>query len=674
MTTTTILLIILSFLLAAGLSFFQYYYKAGDRTRIYLLLAFLRFATYFTIFLLLINPLITTTSYEVEKTPLPVVIDNSSSVRHLGASAAAVEVYDAIMQHRRLSDKFDIQPYRFAGEVETSEEFDFSGNQSNIEKVATTLRSIHKNKSYPTILVSDGNQTQGSDFVYAFADANKVYPVVLGDTTTFTDLRITRVNVNKYAFHKNQFPVEIFVQYSGNKNVTANLTIQQGGTSVYKQSVFFSNATKFATINVLLPANRVGLQMFRVSITSPEAEKNTYNNSKNFAVEIIDQKTEVAIVSEISHPDIGSLKRSIESNSQRNVTLVRPEGVKIQDYDVVVLYQPTAGFRAIYESLRTAGVNTLTITGTATDFSFLNQQQDEVDFRMSQQSEDYLAQYEAQFNAFALDDFGFAEFPPLQHAFGTITVKGKMSTLLSSQIRNIPTGAPLLTFIDEGPGRSAYLFGENIWRWRMHDYVQRKSFTKFDLFLDKTIQYLAINNTRKSLDVYHESFYNSGDAIEISAQFFNKNYEFDDNARLTITATDRVTKESKRYDLLKANNSFKVNLDGLQAGKYDFTVRELNTNTVYKGFFEVMDFDIEKQFVNPDVTKLAQLASRTGGTLVLPNNIDLVIQQLLDDTSYKPTQRAITKNTPLIDRLLLLALLAATLAAEWFIRKYNGML
>jgi hypothetical protein len=36
----------------------------------------------------------------------------------------------------------------------------------------------------------------------------------------------------------------------------------------------------------------------------------------------------------------------------------------------------------------------------------------------------------------------------------------------------------------------------------------------------------------------------SGDAIEITAQYFNKNYEVDDKARLTIV-TNTATKQTK---------------------------------------------------------------------------------------------------------------------------------
>ena len=80
---------------------------------------------------------------------------------------------------------------------------------------------------------------------------------------------------------------------------------------------------------------------------------------------------------------------------------------------------------------------------------------------------------------------------------------------------------------------------------------------------------------------------------------------------MNITVINRKTKAEKSYDLLKSNTDYKVNLDGLEVGKYDFAVKELNSNSVYKGYFEILDFDIEKQFVNPDLIKLNQLVMKS---------------------------------------------------------------
>ncbi|MFV8335494.1 hypothetical protein ACNQF7_05320 [Flavobacterium sp. RSP29] len=675
MTTTTLLLLLLSLLIAGGLSFFQYIYKAKNKSKIGWFLAFLRFLSIFGILLLLINPILTKNTLKTVKTPLPIVVDNSSSISYLNANEKALELYKKIQSNSDLQEKFDVQSYQFSDDFEPAETFDFKGTQTNIDVVAKNLKSIYKNAIYPTVIITDGNQTSGNDYVYSFDAANKVYPVIIGDTTTFLDFKINQLNVNKYAFHKNKFPVEAFLQYSGTKSITADFVISQGNSVFSKQSISFSPSKKTATISVLLPADKIGLQVFKATIASKEKEKNTYNNTKNFAVEIIDQKTNIAIVSAINHPDLGALKRAIESNVQRKVTIVKPNEIKtLQDFNVLILYQPTTEFKTIFENNKDAGINTFIITGNNTDFNFLNQQQDNLGFKMSGQKEDYLSVFNGQFNLFAADNIGFENLPPLQNAFGTVTTKGSVSVLLSSKIRTIDTNSPLLVFIENQGKRAAYLLGENSWKWRLQTHVNNQSFEKYDVFIDKIIQFLASNNSKKSLVVEHESFYNSGEAIEITAQFFNKNYEFDEKARLTIAVTNTKNKQTKNYDLLKGNNSYKVNLDGLKAGPYTFTVKELNSKTTYSSSFEILDFDIEKQFVNPDVEKLTQLATQTQGKAFFPDQVDRLIKTLLENEEYKAIEKNIVTKTPLIDWIWLLVLISILLVTEWFVRKYNGLL
>jgi len=614
-------------------------------------------------------------TFETIKTPLPIVVDNSSSIVDLKAKEMALELFKKLSANKELQDKFEVQYYRFDSEFQQSDEFDFKGTQTNLDEVAKSLKSIYKNTVFPTVLITDGNQTSGNDYVYSFDANNKIYPLIVGDTTTFLDLKVTQLNVNKYAFHKNKFPVEVFLNYSGNKNITADFRISQGNSVLAKQSISFSSSKKTAIVNVLLPADKVGLQVFKATISSKEKEKNSYNNTKNFAVEIIDQKTNVAIISAINHPDIGALKRAIESNAQRKVTVIKPNSINsLQDYNVLILYQPTNEFKSFFEKNKVAGINTFIVTGNNTDFNFLNQQQPNLVFKMSGQKEDYLAEFNSQFNLFAIDNIGFENFPPLQNPFGTITTNGTVSTLLTSKIRNIDTNASLLAFVENQGKRSAFLLGENVWKWRLQSHIDHQSFEKFDVFVDKIIQFLASNDSKKSLVVNHESFYNSGEAIEILASYFNKNYEFDEKARLTISVTNTKTKQAKNYDLLKGNNSFKVNLDGLSAGSYNFTVKELNSKTSYSSHFEILDFDIEKQFVNPDVQTLNQLASQTQGKVYFPDQVDSLIKTLLENENYKALQKEISTKTPLIDWVWLLVLIAIILAAEWFLRKYNGML
>ena len=675
MTTTTILLLLVSLLIAAGLSFYNYFYKVANKSKVTFLLAFLRFFSIFGLLVLLINPIISRKSSEVVKTPLPIVIDNSSSITDLKANEIALDLFKKLSENAALKEKYDLQIYQFDEDFEPADTIDFKGRQTNIDAVAKNLKNIYKNQTFPTVLITDGNQTSGEDYVFGFKPENKVYPLVVGDTTTYLDLKVSQLNVNKYAFHKNKFPVEVFLNYAGTKNITASFKVLQANSIYGEQTVAFSPSQKSVVLTILLPADKVGLQIFKAVVSSKEQEKNSYNNTKNFAVEVIDQKTEVALISSINHPDLGAIKRSIETNAQRKVTILKPNEVKsLENFNVLILYQPTVEFKSVFDSNISSKINTWIITGNTTDYGFLNQQQHSLLFKMSSQKENYLAAFEPQFNLFALDDIGFEQFPPLENAFGSISVNENVTVLLSSKIRNIATNQPLMTFSDIQGSRSAFLLGENIWKWRSQSFVDKKSFDDFDVFVDKTIQFLVSNNARKSLVVNHERFYNSGESIEISAEYFNKNYELDQKARLAISVTNTKTKESKQYDLLKTSNAFKTNLDGLSAGNYVFTVKELNSNSTFSSNFEVLDFDIEKQFVNPDLVKLNQLASQTKGTIYMPNEVEDLVKFLLDATQYKAIEKAIVTKTPLIDWIWLLVLIAMSLAAEWFIRKYNGML
>lgn len=675
MSKITILLLIVSVLVAGGLAYYQYFFKAKSRFKLNLFLAFLRFLAIFGILVLLINPIIKHKTYEVKKTSLPVFVDNSASIKDLKATLEVEKLVQQIKQNRKLQDKFTIEYFSFDSSVSGLDSLHFNGKQTQIDGVAKELKQLYRNEKFPVLLLTDGNQTIGNDYVFSFSENSKVYPVIVGDTTTVFDCKINQVNVNKYAFLKNKFPVEVFVQYNGNSSLPATVSIQSNGSIIAKQNITFSKDNKAQNINFLLDADRVGAKKYTVAISSSLEEKNTKNNYKPFVVEVIDQRTEVAIISSKNHPDIGVLKRSIELNTQRKVTILKPSEVNdVNKFNVLIFYQPDASFQSVFDANKNAKRNAFIITGLATDFTFLNLNSDDFSFKMSNQKEDYLAKYNSGFNLFALNNIGFEQFSPLENKFGTIKERKSATHLLNAKIRNTEIGQPLFSFVEEGNYRKAYLFGEGLWKWRMEYYLQHQNFTEFDIFIDKTIQYLNSNSSKESLLVNAESFYNSGESITISAEYFNKNYEFDTNANLEIKVVNQETKTQKNYNFVLGNNENKVSLDGLEAGNYSFTVVEKNSNTKKSGSFEVLEFDIEKQFVNPDKDRLQQLATHTNGKLLFPNQVTSILDEFIKNETYKPVQKEVVKKSPLIDWKWLLPLVVLLFAIEWFTRKYNGLL
>jgi hypothetical protein len=74
----------------------------------------------------------------------------------------------------------------------------------------------------------------------------------------------------------------------------------------------------------------------------------------------------------------------------------------------------------------------------------------------------------------------------------------------------------------------------------------------------------------------------------------------------------------------------------------------LNSNTSYSGHFEILDFDREKQFVNPDLEKLSQLATQTKELFIFLTKWTL-IKSLLKMIIIKQLKK--TDNTISVDRL-----------------------
>lgn len=635
----------------------------------------LRFLSLWTLSLLLINPKFKQTTYVTDKVDLVLAIDNSGSIAALDQVRPQQEFIDAVLQDEEIQQKFDLRKHLFSNNIEADDSLNHQGQQSDLYAALKSLEVIYE--AAPIVLLSDGNQTYGSDYSYALqTKETPVFPVVLGDSTAYTDLKISRLNVNKYAYIKNRFPVEVLVNYAGSESITSEFTIRQGPAILFRKTLNFSQAQSSQLVNVELQAASIGLQRFTAVITPLSEEKNKSNNQREFAVEVIDQRTNVALVSDIVHPDLGALKEAIESNQQRKVSVLKPNDPSLnsENYQVILLYQPNQSFQKVLTDLATKKFNVAMVAGPNTDLNYLNNTQRFFTQEVTGQKDDVLASQNPSFKGFQVSDIGFDNLPPLQSGFGDILMRIPSDLLLSKSIDGIQTNEPLLVTSDVSGQRGVFLFGEGIWRWRSQSFVNTGGFEDFDGFIDTLIQFLASNNQKSRLTVSYESVYYGSANAQVSAQYFDKNFVFDPNATLSLRLTDVEDNTSRSYPMLLSGNQFEVDLSNVNAGKYRFDVIEERSNSRRGGSFEIIDFDVEKQFLNADVSRLQQLASNTSGSLFFSTEFSKFKEQILEDRRFTPVQRSEENVVPLIDWKWLLALLAALLAIEWFSRKYKGLI
>ena len=676
MQTETLFLIIGAAILALGIAAFQYFYKATYKTSRNKIYAFIRFLSVFGLLFLLINPTYKQVTYAIVKPSLAIAVDNTASIAYLQYDDQSRALVSRFRESEPLQEAFDVQFYSFGQKFNRLDSLNFTDKQTNISNVLRSLDDIYGAEVAPVVLLTDGNQTYGEAYQYLSKNINQqIYPVVLGDTIVYDDLKLGQVNVNRYAYINNKFPVEIFATYNGGNTVSSQLSVSSGGKIVHSERVVFSPEKASQVFNLLLPATGVGVRQYAIQLSPNTSEKNTKNNNKNFAIEVIDQKTNVLIVSSITHPDMGMLKKSIESNRLRTVTFSTPlESIgKLNDYELIILYQPDARFKNVYERLSSLAKNSITIAGASTDWNAVNTFQTTINQEITGQLEDVQGELNVNFSAFVIDDIGFSNFPPLKTSFGDVNFKTEVDVALTQTIGSLQTENPLIATTDTNGQREVYILGEGLWRWRAQSFINKRSFEDFDNFIDNLVQYAASNKKKSRLNIDYESFYYGNGDVTLYAQYFDKNYTFDARARLSIRVVNEETKKVTDIPLLLKKNTYQVAMNNLEPGSYKFTVSVIDQGLARSGSFTIVPFEIEQQFLNANVTELRAMASNTSGSLYTSAAADQLITDLIQDVRYKPVQKSTEKIVPLIDWKWLLFIIALLLSIEWFMRKYNGL-
>lgn len=669
MNSLTIFFLLLAFV-AAGLFVYFHYFFREKRTKSTFYLAALRFISIFGILVLLINPKIVRKEYTIVKPKLFVAIDNSSSIKFSENEAILKDSKDALEQNTELNNKFALEYFTFGTSLETFSKLSFDEKHTNIKQALQDLNAIDENEHAPIILMTDGNQTFGNTYKF-HTSKQAIYPIIIGDTLQYSDVEITQINVNEYTYLENKFPVEAFILSSGNDNKTTDFVVKEGDSIVFQQKVVFTAENNAASLQFFLTADKIGKHVYQATISPFKEEKNMRNNVQNFAIEVIDEQTKIALIYDVLHPDIGMLKKAIEINAQRKVTLIDIKTSKenLEENNIYILYQPNSNFKALLESLPNSGKNYFIITGNATDWNFLNNAQNNFQKKVLATQQEYLPEFQSNYSTFPVKDIGFANFPPLEDSFGEIVFKVPFESLLTQKIEDISTDYPMLASFKVDNQRGIVLFGENMFKWRMLSYASEKSFVSFDDFINSLLQYLTITTKTNQIDLTYDPIIYSDEPISIIAKTYDANLNFDANANLELY----LENENNGTPFLLKGNTFQVKVNNLDAGTYNFKVKNLQNNAIVDGKFTVIAYAIEQQAIQANREDLLYLATNSNGQAFYPNQIEKLIENLQNDSTFVSIQKEAKQTVTLIDWKWLLGLIVLSLLSEWFIRKYQGL-
>ncbi|NCP20379.1 MAG: hypothetical protein GW847_00075 [Zetaproteobacteria bacterium] len=671
----TVLLIFLALVLALAISFYFYFYKTTfPKDKVFKQLFILRTLTFFLIALFFINPKIKKNLYTIEKPTLILAVDQSKSISYLKESENIKLAYSSLKADKKLSDKFNIQHFAFGDKIRATDTLKFDDNQTIIYDAIDHLNKLNS-KNSALIILSDGNQTNGNDYQY-FKAKFPIYTLVAGDTALYADLKINQLNLNDFTFTGNHFPVEAFLQYDGKGAVNTTFKVTENGKLLYSQTLELSENHKSQTLNFQLESGKAGVHQFTATLTPFKNEKNSLNNQKYFSINTLINQSDILIISSFNHPDLGALKRSIESNKQNKVTAYIGDGklLNLKKYQLVITYQPNASQKLFFENLQKEKIPNFIITGSETDWNFLNTVQQVFHKNSNEQTENYFPNLNNTFEPFIVDGLDFESFPPLLSNIGQLNFSIKPQILLYSKANNSKAQEVLMATYTQNNRRGAVLFGNDFWKWRMASFNKNQNFDAFDKLMNNLVLYLAEYQSKRQIKADYKAVLYANQPAIFKAQFFDETNNFDKRGQLDIQITDEHSKKTTIFPLVLSENQYAISLNELLAGNYNFKIKERQSGVFIEGKFVLLNFPIEQQFSNADYGRLKNLSSNNHGDAYLLKNYKLLSSKLASENEFKSIEKRTTSTRNFIDFKWLFLLVIASASAEWFIRKYRGLI
>ena len=223
------------------------------------------------------------------------------------------------------------------------------------------------------------------------------------------------------------------------------------------------------------------------------------------------------------------------------------------------------------------------ITGSKTDWSFINNESLGITKKNINQLENYSASFNNSFFTFSQKNIGFENFPPLLDYFGELNIMIPHQTLLFQNINGYSSQRPLLVTANENNQKKIFLFGEGIWKWRSSSFQKKNSFINFDKFIGSIVQYASNKKIRDRLDIDIKPSYNINSKILISAFYVDENYQFDNRATLLLTIVNKDTNEKSILPFSLFDSSYQIYLNSLNSGKYEYILTVEGQNISKKG-------------------------------------------------------------------------------------------
>lgn len=618
----------------------------------------------------------------INRAETPVVlfaIDNSASII---SSSDSLNVKSELLKSinqltKKLSGNYTIKQIAFGERTRLSDSIDFKDKETDLSNLFLDITNNFSGQNIGAlILASDGIINRGANPIYAINTIKyPIYTIALGDTLEKKDAFIQKINHNQVAYLGNQFLAEVTLSAIKLSGKECSVTIFKNAIKKGEQKVKINSNNFISLINFRLDADAPGIQKYSVVVNSVDGEKNVYNNQQNFIVDVIDNRDKILIISNAPHPDITAISESIESMKNYELITDFSENFSrlLKPFSLVIIHNYNSANQKImaecisnripYFLINPGKTVTLTELKIASSIDKLNDAEPALN---------------NSFGLFTISDELKNLIPNLSAIktnFGKYTIANGAQVLLNQKIGSVNTNEPILLFNEVNGLKSAVFTGDGLWRWKLRNYQESKSFNGFNELISKSIQYLSVKSDKSFFRVFTQKIINENEPVEFTAEVYNKSYEPVNLADVLLTLKNE-SGNVFNYTFNKQANSYKLNAGLLSPGEYEYEAKTKIDNVLQtkKGILIVKPVVSEKINTVANHNLLQTLSKGTNGKLYYLNQIQNLENEILKSEVIKPITYSQTETTDLIDLKWLFILVLTLLSIEWFVRKYYGLI
>ncbi len=669
------LYLLLCLLFGIGLSYLLYKGKHPWTNKVNKLLFACRFVLIFILCFLLLGPIVRQIkNYFIE--PVFVVLqDDSQSIREVMDSTQLQDVEKRVQD---LKQSLETKGYQVAlrklADAKGASDFTSAFRKIGADYEGQKLEGV--------VFISDGIYNAGLSPLYTTFNF-PIHSVGIGDTSERLDFSVKNITYNKIAYQGNRFPIRVDIKAPGFLTKNVEVSLFNRGKLIEKQSVRIANEAQ-TQIQFLPLAEEQGLQRYEIVIAPQKEEWNVSNNRSAVFLEVVSGKKKILAVAAAPHPDIKALRSVIEQNANYDFNLYIPgvgqndASALISEADLILLFQvPDARGRtkSLLQRILSSKASLFFILGEQSDWQELSKQGLLALESMPRQYDDVTPSFNTAFSTFTFDERTttvFQSFPPASVPFVKIQIPVSATPLLFQRVGSVSTDKPLLFVEAQDDRKVAFMVGEGLWRWRLHEFNRNENTEAFDDIFSKLIQYLATTDDRRKFKSYpvKQEFLDT-ETVQFESQVYNDIYEPVFGKSIEIELINEAgLRTSYRYTTSEANSRYTIG--NLSEGVYRYKASTgAKENEEVRGEFLVTRQQAELQNLTADFSLLRKLSNQTGGNFVIVSGFDGLKQKLLEKEAVAKIQTE-EKFDSLINLKWIFLLLLLLISIEWFLRKYLG--